>query len=85
MLIDPYLGEPKLCICERYNVSETRERGGFCTFEMSFVELGSPGNTPTQVSSQAQVQNGAETAADSAAETANAQAAMLEADPMATP
>jgi prophage DNA circulation protein len=38
-LIDPYLAEPKLCICERYNVTETRERGGYCTFEMSFVEV----------------------------------------------
>src|SRR5262245_12914699 len=29
-LVDPYLAEPKQCICERYAVTETRERGGYC-------------------------------------------------------
>lgn len=46
-LIDPYLAEPKKCICERYSVTENRQRGGYCTFEMSFVELGESGNTPS--------------------------------------
>ena len=43
-LVNPYLAEPKTCICERYSVIEARERGGYCTFEMAFVEVGSPGN-----------------------------------------
>jgi hypothetical protein len=43
-LIDPYLPGPQQCICERYSVTETRERGGFCTFDMAFTEVGTPGN-----------------------------------------
>jgi len=82
-LIDPYIGEPKKCICERYSVSETRERGGYCTFEMTFVELGSPGNFPEQVNSLRQLQNVAQTAMKSIAQTANVQAALPPGDPRA--
>jgi prophage DNA circulation protein len=32
-------------MCERYTLSESRERGGVATFEMNFVEAGVPGNT----------------------------------------
>lgn len=47
-LVDPYLPtKPLQVVCERYAVTEQRERGGYCTFEMSFVELGAAGNTPT--------------------------------------
>lgn len=70
-LMDPYLAEPKQCLCERYNVTETRERGGYCTFEMTFVEVGSPGNTPMQISSAFQVQSQSQTTGQSAAATAN--------------
>lgn len=56
-LIDPYIGSPKRCLCERYNVTETRERGGYCSFEMTFVEVGNPGNTPQQENTQSQVQS----------------------------
>jgi prophage DNA circulation protein len=66
-LIDPYIGTPKKCICERYNVTETRERGGYCTFEMSFVEIGNPGNTPQQENTQSQVQSQAQTTGQQAA------------------
>jgi prophage DNA circulation protein len=46
-LVDPYLpAQPLMCVCERYSVSETREKGGFCTFDMSFVELGKAANVP---------------------------------------
>ena len=65
-LVDPYLAEPKKCLCERYNVTETRERGGYCTFEMTFVEVGSPGNTPEQMSSAAQIQSWADTTGEGA-------------------
>lgn len=33
-----------LVMCERYSFTETREKGGYSQFEMSFVEAGSPGN-----------------------------------------
>jgi prophage DNA circulation protein len=82
-LMDPYLATAKICICERYSVTETRERGGYCTFEMSFVEVGIPGNFPEQVNSKQQLQNGAQTLAQTAAQTANDQATMPEADPQA--
>ena len=68
-LVDPYLAEPKKCICERYSVTESRERGGYCAFEMTFVELGSPGNTPMQINSQSQLQNQSTTTAQGAAKT----------------
>ena len=68
-LIDPYLAEPKKCICERYSVSETRERGGYCAFEMTFVELGSPGNFPEQVNSAQQAQSQAATTGTQTAAT----------------
>jgi prophage DNA circulation protein len=66
-LIDPYLAEPKICICERYSVTESRERGGYCAFEMAFVEVGSAGNTPQQVNSGQQLQDQAQHTGDSAA------------------
>ncbi len=51
-----------LAICERYSMSETRERGGYTAFEMSFVEagkavsaLGNAVNTNANVKSQAQI------------------------------
>jgi prophage DNA circulation protein len=66
-LIDPYLAEPLMCICERYSVSETRERGGYCVFEMAFVELGASGNTVEQVDSRSQTENKAAEVGASAA------------------
>jgi prophage DNA circulation protein len=32
-------------VCEGYTLTEVRERGGFCTVEMQFVEAGVPGFT----------------------------------------
>jgi prophage DNA circulation protein len=88
MLVDPYLATPKKCICERYSVSETRERGGYCTFEMSFVELGSPGNTPVQENTDSTVANNSNASASAAEADMNnaaAQGAQITADPYATP
>jgi hypothetical protein len=34
-------------MCERYSIIEQKDKGGFCTIEMSFVEAGIPGNTFT--------------------------------------
>jgi prophage DNA circulation protein len=56
-LVDPYLAEPLMCMCERYTVTETRERGGYCVFEMAFVELGISGNSIEQTDSKAELQN----------------------------
>jgi len=41
-LVDPYNNRigPSLFMCERYAVTETRERGGYAQFEMVFVEAG---------------------------------------------
>jgi prophage DNA circulation protein len=67
-LIDPYLPEPKTCICERYSVTETRERGGYCVFEMAFVEVGVAGNTPVQSDSKGDLQNQAQNTGQGAAD-----------------
>jgi len=37
-------GKALKCMCERYSMTENRQRGGFTEFEMQFVELGEPGN-----------------------------------------
>lgn len=66
-LIDPYLAEPLKCICERYSVTETRQRGGYCTFEMQFVELGSSGNSKEQTDTKSQVKNQADVTSTTAA------------------
>jgi prophage DNA circulation protein len=66
-LVDPYLGEPKQCACERYSVSETRERGGYCTFEMAFVELGVSGNSIEQTDSKTSLQDKATSTGNDAA------------------
>jgi prophage DNA circulation protein len=41
-LVDPYNNTigPELFQCERYSVTESRERGGYAQFEMAFVEAG---------------------------------------------
>lgn len=85
-LVDPYIPEPKVCICERYSVSETRERGGFCTFEMAFTEVGTPGNVgAADTAGQANASAEQTGAASADASNAAAQAAMLDRDPLATP
>jgi prophage DNA circulation protein len=71
-LIDPYLAEPLMCMCERYSVTETRDRGGYCVFDMAFVELGGSGNSVEQTDSKAEVQN-------KAADTGNTAASNLDA------
>jgi len=46
ILIHPVFtfGRALQCMCERYTMTENRQRGGFTEFEMQFVELGKPGN-----------------------------------------
>lgn len=72
MLIHPLLGQMQV-ICETYTVTETREKGGFCQFEMLFVEAGSDaGSSPTQSTSAAATQS-ASTASSSATARLNQQ------------
>src|SRR5215472_3090152 len=47
-LVDPLVGS-MLMMCDRYSVTETRERGGYCVFEMSFAEAGIAGNSLTTI------------------------------------
>jgi hypothetical protein len=54
--VQGYYGQDILFYCERYSIVESRERGGFCTVEMSFVEAGIPGNTVVDYFSAAGVQ-----------------------------
>jgi prophage DNA circulation protein len=42
ILIHPSLPQLEV-MCEGYTVEETRERGGYCSFDMTFVEHGVPG------------------------------------------
>lgn len=70
-LIHPTLGDNQ-ATCEAYSVTEVRERGGYCVFEMTFVEAGEdPGSAPAddtaaQASTAADKSNGtAATAIDS--------------------
>lgn len=66
-LMDPYLGEPLKCVCEKYSVTETRQRGGYCTFEMTFVELGSSGNSVEQTDTKSAATNQADVTSATAA------------------
>jgi prophage DNA circulation protein len=81
-LIHPTMGTLQV-ICEAINTTETREWGGYCIFDLSFVEVGSPGNAGTNIDTAAQSGSAADsnstTAASSAdtglgADTATAQA-----------
>jgi prophage DNA circulation protein len=57
-LIHPTLDQIDV-VCERYGVTETRDRGGYCVFEMRFLEAGRQANknvstnTPSVVKSSA--------------------------------
>ncbi len=64
--VHPSLGENQV-VCEGYSVTEVREKGGFCIFEMQFVEAGaSPDNSVTD-DTQAQVGSSADSASTTAA------------------
>ena len=70
-LMDPYLAMPTTCICERYSVTETRERGGYCVFEMAFVEIGSAGNTLVAPDTGSAVDSAAQSTSNDAAANVN--------------
>lgn len=55
--------------CETYTVSESREKGGFCTFEFVFVEAGQDPGASTTADTQAQVSSAADASNTTAAST----------------
>jgi prophage DNA circulation protein len=59
---------------EAYSITETRERGGYCTVDMQFVEAGSSPNVsmPT-MSTQAQVNSAADNVQSQASDAATVQ------------
>jgi prophage DNA circulation protein len=57
-LIHPTMDELQVA-CDRYSITETRDRGGFCTFEMHFVEAGRQANKSTSQNTQTGVGNAA--------------------------
>jgi prophage DNA circulation protein len=46
-------------VCERYSVSESRDKGGFALFEMRFTEYGLPGNQVSHTNTTSNVNNAA--------------------------
>lgn len=42
-------------MCERWSMTETRERGGYTEFSMQFVERGKPGNSIAQTNTSSNV------------------------------
>lgn len=73
-ILPGYSGEgPLLFMCERYSIVEQREKGGFATVEMSFVEGGIPGNMAPTQDTKGAVNNAADAATDAAARQLNQQ------------
>lgn len=59
-LMDPYRARELICICERYSVTEVRERGGYCVFDMIFCEAGTPGNSEVREDTHSTLQGQAD-------------------------
>jgi len=77
VLVDPYqprndhlgygnAGGNLLFLCEGYNVTESRERGGYAVFEMRFVEAGAAANSIFVIDTKQAVKDNADAAADAA-------------------
>jgi len=58
-LVDPYQNRigPQLFQCERYQVTESRDHGGYAQFEMAFVEAGQAAFAVADVNTTQQVTN----------------------------
>jgi prophage DNA circulation protein len=58
-LVHPVFAQPEnggmMVMCERYSMTESRERGGYTQFDMTFVEAGTPGNAVTATDTQGKV------------------------------
>jgi prophage DNA circulation protein len=68
MLVHPLLGA-MVVGCDHWTCQESRERGGYCTFEMAFSEAGSPANASALTDTQAQTQIAANSADQTAVST----------------
>jgi hypothetical protein len=66
-----YGASPLLFMCEKYTIIESREKGGFCQLEMSFVEAGIPGQFAPMMDTSAQVSSAANNATAAAADQTN--------------
>ena len=42
-LVHPSIGTEQV-VCDQFSCTETRERGGYCAFQMLFIEAGEPGD-----------------------------------------
>lgn len=73
LLVHPTMGE-LLVLCDAYSVSERRERGRMCEFELTFSEAGLDDAFSISTSTQAQV--GSAAAAATPAVTASADGAL---------
>jgi DNA circularisation protein len=79
ILIDPnepflYVGySPLLFMCDKFTIVEQREKGGFCSIEMSFVEAGVAGMSLQMTNTGGAVASAADNASAAAAAVANRQ------------
>lgn len=57
ILVLPTSSEQQTVVVDSYNVIERRERGGFCEFEIAFIEAGKDISTQFTADTQGQVTN----------------------------
>ncbi len=67
-LVHPSLGTEQVH-CDDYDVSESREKGGFCTFQLVFVEAGQDPGAATTADTQSQSNAAADASNGTAATT----------------
>jgi len=72
-LVDPYNNRigPAQFMCERYSLTESRERGGYAQFEMAFVESGDTAFNFVDIDSVTQVNATANSSMDAVAQLLN--------------
>jgi prophage DNA circulation protein len=70
VFVHPSKGQMSV-VCDRYSSTEVREKGGYCSFEITFLEAGLPGNSVLGIATQQVVINAAAAAALAAGVAAN--------------
>jgi prophage DNA circulation protein len=76
-LVHPLLGTMTV-LCDQYSATESRERGGYCAFEMIFIEAGAPSDIQTGTpDSQYQVSQNADNVESTASQSLDNSAAPL--------
>jgi len=78
-LVDPYSNRvgPEMYQCERYTMTETRERGGYAQFDMLFVEAGAAAFGAINTNSLQNIFNTAQNSTTAAARQLNRQLSAL--------